>query len=171
VPLAAGRLQPRAVCVVHDEGAVNNAEQFHDSRGRLPFRDGSFDLVVNRHEAFVASEVARVLQPEGRLLTQQASSAHDQFQVLLGWRPSPRAAVDLDLFVAQVVGAGLVVEDAGTGTEVTRFEDIGALAWYLRMVPWVVPGFDVVTHRDALEAVAAHDLVVYKERLWLRCRK
>jgi hypothetical protein len=50
------------------------------------------------------------------------------------------------------------------GLETIRFDDVGALAWYLRMVPWAVPGFDVTTHRQALEAAMARDLVVYQER-------
>ena len=32
----------------------------------------------------------------------------------------------------------------------TVFADIGALAWYLRSVPWAVPGFTVSTYRQAL---------------------
>jgi hypothetical protein len=39
------------------------------------------------------------------------------------------------------------------------------------MVPWAAPGFDVTAHRQALEAVAARDLVVYQERLLLIGRR
>jgi hypothetical protein len=69
------------------------------------------------------------------------------------------------------VCAGLTVEDARVGWETTRFADVGALTWYLRMVPWAVPGFDVTVHRRALEAAAARDLVVYQERLLLVGRR
>jgi len=37
----------------------------------LPFDDGFFDLVINRHESFSASEVFRVLKPGGIFVTQQ----------------------------------------------------------------------------------------------------
>jgi len=37
----------------------------------MPFADGDFDLVLNRHAAFNASEVARILAPGGTFLTQQ----------------------------------------------------------------------------------------------------
>jgi len=37
--------------------------------GRLPFRDGAFALVIDRHEAFNAREVARVLAPDGVFIT------------------------------------------------------------------------------------------------------
>jgi SAM-dependent methyltransferase len=39
--------------------------------GRLPFRDGSLDLICNRHESFLALEVSRVLAPGGTFVTQQ----------------------------------------------------------------------------------------------------
>jgi hypothetical protein len=58
------------IAVVQDEGAPDNSDQNGD-RARLLFRDGAFDLVANRHEAFVATEVARVLSPGGTFVTQQ----------------------------------------------------------------------------------------------------
>jgi hypothetical protein len=73
------------------------------------------------------------------------------------------------LLVSQVARAGLTVEDAETGREVVRFADVGVLAWYLRMVPWAVPGFDMTRHRSALESVAGRDLVVYQERFLVSC--
>ncbi|HEY7279156.1 MAG TPA: methyltransferase domain-containing protein [Trebonia sp.] len=171
VPVAGQRLARRGVAVIHSEGAVDNAVQGADPAGRLPFRSAAFDLVLNRHEAFAATEVARVLAPGGRFLTQQAGTGSDQFHALLGLRAPRRPAFDLDLLLGQAVCAGLTVEDARVGWETTRFADVGALAWYLRMVPWAVPGFDVTVHRQALEAVAARDLVVYQERLLLVGRR
>jgi SAM-dependent methyltransferase len=171
VPVAGRRLAGRGVTVIHSEGAVDNAVQGAGPAGGLPFRNAAFDLVLNRHEAFAATEVARVLAPGGRFLTQQACTGSDQFHALLGLRAPRRPAFDLDLLVGQAVGAGLTVEDARVGWETTRFADVGALAWYLRMVPWAVPGFDVTAHRPALEAAAARDLVVHQERLLLVCRR
>jgi len=39
--------------------------------GPLPFDDASLDVVLDRHESYGACEVARVLAPRGRFLTQQ----------------------------------------------------------------------------------------------------
>jgi SAM-dependent methyltransferase len=171
VPVAARRLARRGVTVIHCAGAVDNAVQGGDPGGRLPFRTAAFDLVLNRHESFDAAEVARVLAPGGRFLTQQAGSSWDQFHALLGLPVPGRPAFDLDLLVGQAVRGGLAVEDAQVGREALRFADVGALAWYLRMVPWAVPGFDISTHRQALEAVADRDLVVYQERFLLSGRR
>lgn len=172
VPVAAQRLARRGVPVIHTEGARDNPLQTGDEAAdRLPFRDAAFDLVLNRHESFDAAEVARVLAAGGRFLTQQAGSGRDQFHVLLGLRPPGRLAMDLDLLVGQVARAGLTVEEAEISREKVRFADVGALAWYLRMVRWAVPGFDITTHRQALETAADRDLVVYQERLLLSCRR
>jgi SAM-dependent methyltransferase len=70
VPVAAARLRALGIAVVQDEGAPENDTQ-HPGRGRLPFRDEAFDLVTNRHEAFQAAEVRRVLAPGGTFVTQQ----------------------------------------------------------------------------------------------------
>ena len=171
VPVAAQRLARRGVPVIQSAGAVDNAFQRDGAGDRLPFSDAAFDVVLSRHEAFAAAEVARVLAPRGHFLTQQAASAPDQFHALLGLRAPRRPAMDLDLLVGQAVRAGLTVEDAQVARETVRFADVGAFAWYLRMVPWAVPGFDLATHRAALESAATHDLVVYQERYLLVCRR
>lgn len=68
VPVAAARLRTLGIPVVHSEGAPDNDAQAADERrGRLPFIDGTFALVVDRHEAFNAREVKRVLASRGGL--------------------------------------------------------------------------------------------------------
>jgi hypothetical protein len=39
----------------------------------------------------------------------------------------------------------------------TAFHDIGAVVYFLRLVPWIVPGFTVARHRDPLRAL--HQLI------------
>ena len=151
VPVACARLAAAGVPVVRTEGAPDNHRQEPtDPTGRLPFRTGAFDLVSNRHESFRAREVARVLRPGGVFLTQQAHSGSRQFHELLGTEPPGVDELELDLVAAQLRGAGLTIEEAEVGTATTVFADIGALAWYLRSVPWAVPGFSVRAYREAL---------------------
>jgi SAM-dependent methyltransferase len=60
VPLARQRLAPLGieVAAMSDDDA-------------LPFADGRFDLVINRHEFYDPIEVYRVLKPGGLFITQQ----------------------------------------------------------------------------------------------------
>ena len=46
----------------------------HASSLHLPFGAGAFELVLNRHEELDPAEVARILAPGGRFLTQQVGS-------------------------------------------------------------------------------------------------
>jgi SAM-dependent methyltransferase len=170
--LASERLAEVGAFVVHDEGADDNVlQRGSTSRGRLPFRTGTFDLVTNRHGAFAATEIARILQPNGIFLTQQADSETRQFHELLGLVPPPEDRFELDLAVSQVEQAGLRVEAADEGEEELRFADVGALAWYLKAIPWCIPDFSIERYREPLLRLDGKDLVVRAARFWLRCRR
>lgn len=70
VPVARERLRPLGVDVVQVEGAPdNNLQASDEAGGDLPFEPESFDLITNRHESFLATEVARVLRSGGIFLT------------------------------------------------------------------------------------------------------
>ncbi len=171
VPLAAARLRPLGVAVVRVEGAIDNADQAtSEPRGRLAFRAAAFDLVVNRHESFVAAEVRRVLRAGGVFLTQQAGSGAQQFHELLGLEPPADDDFQLDLGVEQLEQGGLRVEYAEVGAATTVFADIGAFAWYLGNVPWAVPDFSIERHRDALLRLSGRPIRVSSQRFWIRAR-
>jgi SAM-dependent methyltransferase len=169
VRVAAARLRRLGVGVVHDEGAVDNvAQHLGPPHGRLAFRDGAFDLVVNRHEAFASEEVRRVLRPGGVFVTQQADSGSRQFHELLGLRPMTVEEFGLELAVEQVTAAGLQVDDCGAGFATTTFQDVGALAWHLSVVPWAVPGFSIAGCHKALVNLHGRSISIRSSRFWLR---
>ena len=127
-----------------------------DQRILLP--DGSVDLVMDRHEAFDAREVRRVLRPGGRFVTQQVGARnyaelHERFGV------SPAPAVNrvesVDSLAVEVEAAGLRVRDRREATYPERFLDVGAVVYFLRRAPWEVPGFSVERDRPTLEALHA----------------
>jgi hypothetical protein len=152
-PIAARRLGPLGVSVVHDEGAPDNVNQ-DGPRGRLPFRNGSFDLVVNRHEAFRAAEVARVLVGSGTFVTQQvdAHSADDFFSALEMQVP-PQPDTWLPLAQAQLERAGFRILRADLGDEVQRFDDVGAVLYYLK----VVAGAATLAELETVIDVGGHE--------------
>jgi SAM-dependent methyltransferase len=111
--------------------------------GALPFRDASFDAVLDRHEAYDASEVARVLAPGGVFLTQQVDGrSHAD---LLGWfGTEPHwPKVSLERLAADLGRAGLDIELSRSSWGSISFTDVGALVYYLRAVPWEIPDFSV----------------------------
>jgi hypothetical protein len=172
VAVATARLSAQGVPVVHTEGAPDNHHQVPSDRaGRLPFRTEVFDLVTNRHESFRATEVTRVLRRGGMFLTQQTQSGSQQFHELLESEPPNIQELELDVVVVQLRDAGLSIDEAEIGTATTVFADIGSLAWYLRSVPWAVPGFTVSTYRQALLRLHDGQIRVPHQRFWLRAHK
>jgi SAM-dependent methyltransferase len=116
----------------------------------MPFDDAEFDLVLSRHAAFNANEVARVLAPGGTFLTQQIHGlwAHDLL-ALFGAQPQwPEATLENRLL--QLVSAGLTIVDTREWSGRLSFMDVGAIVYYLKAVPWLVPGFSVETHSKPL---------------------
>ena len=118
--------------------------------GPLPFDDASLDVVLDRHESYDAREVARVLAPSGRFLTQQVDG--ENLADLLGLFRAMPAVPDVRLvrFVADATRADLTIEHAEQWWGYSTFSDVGALVYYLKAIPWSVPGFSVATHESVL---------------------
>jgi SAM-dependent methyltransferase len=116
----------------------------------MPFADGEFDLVLNRHSGFNAKEVARILAHSGTFLTQQVHGLWAQdLLAVFGVRPQwPEATLPNN--VPKLEAAGLTIVQADEWSGRLAFSDVGAIVYYLRAVPWLVPGFSVATHLDYL---------------------
>ena len=116
---------------------------------QLPFRDAAFDLLLSRHEELSPQEVARVLVPTGRLLTQQV--IHDLWHELRAVFPDmtqfPNHYV---VYQRELAEAGLAVEDARQFRRLVRFRELGHLVYHLVAAPWTIPDFSIQSHRDGL---------------------
>jgi SAM-dependent methyltransferase len=156
VPIAAARLRPLGIPVVQDEGAPDNTDSDRAERGRLPFRDGVFALVANRHEAFLAAEVNRVLSPGGVFVTQQVDfHSYDDLYRLMGLAVPEQPGSWLPLAAQQMQDAGLTVETAVSGEKCHEFRDVSAVVYYLRGVSWAIPHFSIDACAPQLRA--AHE--------------
>lgn len=112
----------------------------------VPFSDSEFDLVLNRQSAFNPNEIARILTTGGKFLTQQvhglwACDLLAAFDVKPQWPGST-----LERVVAQLRTTGLTILNAEEWSGQLAFADVGAVVYYLKAVPWLVPGFSVETH-------------------------
>lgn len=153
VPVAAERLRPLGIFVVAYEGSPDNADQNRSTPQTLPFRDEAFDAVIDRHEAFNASDVTRVLKRGGVFYTQQVG-ARDCVELCdaLGG-VTPQRAPTLAEYVEQLTAAGLELREARESFAAKTFTDSAALLFYVLAIPWAFVGFSLETHRDALRRI------------------
>lgn len=123
-----------------------------DGRGRLPFDDCSFDMVINRHGDFSSSDIFRLLKPGGLFITQQVGAENDRelVELLCGETELPFPEQYLDIATRKFREAGFEILEAGECYRPIRFYDVGALVWFARIIEWEFPGFSVDTCRERL---------------------
>ena len=160
VPLASDRLGPLGVQVVWAD------PNCHNSRGpqpgnrwperRLPFADQTFDLVLASRSAFSPREVARILRPDGTVLTIQGGTewrGETLADALCGTPPEwtqPGSGWEVgDSFLR----AGFHIVDWIEHAWTTTYHDIAAVVCELLHVPWSIVDFDVERYRDRLFAL------------------
>lgn len=138
-PIARARLEPLGI------------DLLRCSSLRPPFREGTFNLVLSRHEALDPTAVARLLRPGGRALTQQVG--HKHLSELR--RFFPRMTDFGDHYVAYTQGfeaADLTVHGQRRAWKVA-YATLGDLVFLLLVAPWTIPDFDPERDIDALLAV------------------
>jgi SAM-dependent methyltransferase len=134
------RLQPLGIDVIRADAL------------RLPFVDLAFDLVLDRHEALDPVEVARVLAPQGTVITQQVG--HDHGLELRRLFPRKTTFDDhLNSYQRGFRAAKLVVDEARWHEERVAFATLGDVAFMLLTAPWFISGFDPEAEIDQLLAL------------------
>ncbi|NLW88833.1 MAG: class I SAM-dependent methyltransferase [Clostridiaceae bacterium] len=141
IALCRERLEPLGITV---EGTPDDSH--------LPFEDASFDVITNRHESFVASEIKRLLVPGGLFITQQVGGRNNEDLsplVIPDYRPQ---CPEHTLFAntESLKREGFEILLAGEAFPKIRFDDIGALVYFAKIIEWEFPGFSVEKHFDAL---------------------
>ncbi|OBW50127.1 SAM-dependent methyltransferase [Bacillus safensis] len=144
VPIAKERLTPLGVKVVQ----ISND-------GNLPFGTGKFDLIINQHESFSSKEVRRMISKEGIFLTQQVGGL-DCIEINENLRvPINEEFIDWNLKIAlnEIQENHFEVLKSAEEFPILRFYDIGALVYYLKAIPWQVPGFEISNFKDELYTI------------------
>ncbi len=128
VPIAQKKLEPLGVAVV---------EVTDDTA--LPFQDAQFNLIINQHESYAASEVNRILSPNGTFLTQQVGGLD---------------CAELN----ELQENGFTILEAKEEFPFQRFYDIGAIVYYLKAIPWQIPDFTVERYFEELYRI--HEIIL-----------
>lgn len=109
------------------------------------FENESFDIIINRHGAFQASEIYRLLKRDGIFITEQIGEDNDRDLVEMVLpntdKPFPHLNLKEQKKVFEEAGFQLMQE-----AEVycpIKFYDIGAFVWFAHIIEWEFPGFSV----------------------------
>ena len=123
-----------------------------DGKEKLPFKDGSFDMVINRHGDFNAEDIYRVLKSSGIFITQQVGAENDRelVELLCGETELPFPAQYLDIASQKFQNAGFKILDAQECYRTIKFYDVGTLVWFARIIEWEFPNFSVATCLERL---------------------
>ncbi|MBU7314119.1 class I SAM-dependent methyltransferase [Paenibacillus oleatilyticus] len=141
VPVARKRLEPLGVEVVQVGEDL-----------KLPLEDNQFDLVLNRHEAYSAEEVRRVMTEDGIFLTLQSGELdcreiNETFEVPLN---DEYKHWNLETATREARADGFEVLSSKEEFPIQRFYDVGSLIYFLNATPWQVPGFETEKYFEQL---------------------
>ena len=111
----------------------------------LPFPGNSFDTVINRHSAYDLNEVARVLKPDGRFITQQVGGEDCEVlarRITPDYKPKYKG-FSLSTELPKFLSSGFSVLHSDESHPELRFYDIGAIVFWAKTIEWTFPNFSV----------------------------
>ena len=111
----------------------------------IPFENGRFDIVLNRHGSYEPTELYRLLKAGGMVITQQVGAQNDRalVQMVLPELPMPFPHLTLARQQPCFEAAGFEILRAEEAFCPIRFFDIGAFVWFARIIEWEFIGFSV----------------------------
>ena len=111
----------------------------------IPFQDGTFDVIINRHGSFHAGELFRLLKRGGVFITEQVGGDNDRDLVerVLPGTEKPFPHLNLSEQRRVFEAAGFQILRAEEAFRPIFFYDVGAFVWFARIIEWEFPGFSV----------------------------
>ena len=119
---------------------------------QLPFEDGCFDIIINRHGDLNAKEIYRVLRNGGVFITEQVGGEndHDLVEMVLPGITEVQDGLNMAAQTKQFEEAGIHIVRAEEAFRPIEFYDIGAFVWFARIIEWEFPGFSVENNFEEL---------------------
>lgn len=165
VPIAQKRLEPLGVQVIGVDDMQN-----------ISLPAGSFDLIINHHTEYSLPNVYNLLKPDGIFFTQQVTGENlDDLEKFFNCHP-PWHDHTIARATRDALADGFVIEDTQDWHGNVLFEDVGALVYFLKAIPWIIDGFSVEKHQDYLfklqERLESNGKLEFSEtRFLLKARK
>ncbi len=116
---------------------------FSDSK--LPFEKNTFDIIINRHESFDATEVKRILKPSGIFITQQVGGKNNEVlskALIKDFKPLyPENNLKDVQNKLEKNSFNIIYGDEFF--PYLRFYDVGAIVYFAKIIEWEFPDFSV----------------------------
>lgn len=143
IEVARKRLTPMGITVVEVTDDKN-----------LNFKSHFFDLVINRHESYDENELHRIMMINSLFITQQVGG-HDCHEINDFFGVPVNKMFDFwNLsYATNRLSEHFKVQETKSEYIKTTFLDIGAVIFYLKVVEWQVPGFNVLDYFGRLMAL------------------
>lgn len=111
----------------------------------IPFQDGAFDCVINRHGSFHPKEIYRLLRSEGLFITEQVGEDNDRdlVELVLPGTEKPFCGLNAAEQYKRFALAGFHIIQAEEAYRPIVFYDVGAFVWFARVIEWEFPHFSV----------------------------
>ena len=123
-----------------------------DSAHKFPFKDNSFDIILNRHGTINAKEIYRVLKKKGLFITQQVDPKVNFLDLIHEFKKKPKWTFNtLSYRRKEMKKVGFDIIKAKNWHGKIIFKDVGAIVYLLKATPWMVDNFSVRTHLIYLE--------------------
>ncbi|MBO4573449.1 MAG: methyltransferase domain-containing protein [Clostridia bacterium] len=118
----------------------------------IPFFDGSFDIIIDRHGDFCPSEIKRLIKSGGLFITQQVGASNDRDLVKAvlpdALPPFPNNVLSEQKKAFEDQGFEILKADEAFFP--ISFYDVGAFVWFARIICWEFPDFSVDNCFDRL---------------------
>ena len=122
---------------------------------KMPFADGQFDIVINRHGNYDANEIFRILKPNGLFITQQVGEDND-FELVKSLFPDARkrfSGHNLEKQSEIFRKVGFEILEQNEVYRPIKFYDTDALVWFAKIIEWEFVDFSVSKCFDSLLSV------------------
>lgn len=145
---------------------------------KIPYDDETFDIIINRHGDYEATELYRLLKKGGIFITEQVGGDNERDLVEMVLPGTKQPFPHLNLANQQKVfeEAGFQIINAEEAYRPVKFYDVGAFVWFAHVIEWEFPGFSVdkcfeqllkmqrvIEAKGVLEGTAHRFLIVAKK--------
>ncbi|MDR1099628.1 MAG: hypothetical protein LBL28_04030, partial [Treponema sp.] len=108
--------------------------------------------IINRHGAYKIPDIKRTLKNNGMFITQQVGGLNGiDINMALGTKTMDSVEWCLIKNIEMVKDVGMKIAACGEHIGKMKFNDIGAVVYYLKCIPWQVKDFNIDKYYKKLE--------------------